>query len=95
VSTQPRVQSLLLSWPHFILRVVRPFVPRSTLYFEVAAPHRLLKQEGTSSLGGLEVTLQLVNYYKAGERAVSVNGKAEASSNRQPARTQLAMRSGG
>jgi hypothetical protein len=32
----------------------------------VAPPHRLLKQEGTTFVGGPEVTTELIRYYIAG-----------------------------
>lgn len=71
VDAQARVQSLLPSWPGFVLRVVQPFVPRNTLYFEATASHRLLKQEGRSSLSGPQVTLELVRYCTAGKKPES------------------------
>ena len=93
VTAQARVQSLLPSWPHFLLRVVQPFVPRNTLYFEAAGPHRLLKQDGTSSLGGPEVSLQLVNYYEAGAGSGSPAVKATPPGD-SLAKTKLALRYG-
>lgn len=69
VSAQADVQTLMPSWPGFVLHIIKPFVPKSTLYFQAAAPHRFLKQQGTTFVGGPETTVQLVRYYIAGSRA--------------------------
>lgn len=69
VSAQADVQTLMPSWPRFVLSMIKPFVPKNTFYFQAIAPHRFLKQEGTAFVGGPEITTQLERYYIAGARA--------------------------
>jgi hypothetical protein len=56
----------LLQRRRFVLHVIKPVIPRNTLYFEAAPPHRLLKQEGATFVGGPEVTTELIRFYIAG-----------------------------
>jgi len=49
-----------------MLHIIKPAVPKDTLYFESTAPFRLLKQEGPIYVGGPEVTTELVRFYTAG-----------------------------
>jgi hypothetical protein len=58
------------NWPRLVLHVIKPVVPKNTLYFEATAPHRLLKQQGTTFVGGPEVTTELIRFYIAGAQPV-------------------------
>ncbi|MGH8013561.1 MAG: hypothetical protein ACREQ4_13780 [Candidatus Binataceae bacterium] len=71
VESQADIATLLPGWPHFLFRVVSPFIPRTTYYFEAHAPYRLLlkEQEGTPLIGGPEANTELVRYYIAGATA--------------------------
>jgi hypothetical protein len=68
VSSQPDVSKLLPNWPHMLLRVVNPFIPATTYYFQCDAPYRFLKkeQQGSAFVGGPEASTELVRYYVAG-----------------------------
>jgi len=66
VTAQVDVATMMPNWPHFILHIIKPAVPKDTLYFESTAPFRLLKQEGPIFVGGPEVTTELVRFYVAG-----------------------------
>jgi hypothetical protein len=65
------VATLMPNWPHFVLHIIKPAVPKDTLYFESTAPFRLIKQEGPIYVGGPEVTTELVRFYTAGAQPVS------------------------
>jgi hypothetical protein len=54
-----------------MLHIIKPAVPKDTLYFESTAPFRLLKQEGPIYVGGPEVTTELVRFYTAGAQPIS------------------------
>ena len=54
------------NWPRFVLHVIKPVIPKNTLYFESTAPYRLLKQQGSTFVGGPEVTTELIRFYIAG-----------------------------
>ena len=60
------VATIMPNWPRFVLDVIKPFVPKVTLYFESTPPYRLLRQQGSTFVGGPEVTTQLVRFYIAG-----------------------------
>ena len=66
VTAKVDITTVMPNWPRFVLQVIKPVIPENTLYFEVAPPHRLLKQEGTTFVGGPEVTTELIRYYIAG-----------------------------
>jgi hypothetical protein len=66
VTAQLDVATMLPNWPHFILHIIKPAVPKDTLYFEATAPYRLLRQEGPIFVGGPEVTTELIRFYLAG-----------------------------
>jgi len=66
VIAQVDVATILPNWPRFVLHVIKPFVPKVTLYFESTPPYRLLKQQGSTFVGGPEVTTELVRFYIAG-----------------------------
>ena len=53
------------NWPRFVLHVLKPFVPKVTLYFESTPPYRLLKQRRSTFVGGPEVTTELTRFYTA------------------------------
>ena len=57
----------LLSWRH----IIKPFVPSNVLYFESTPPYRLLKQQGTTFVGGPEVTTELPRYCVAGAQPIA------------------------
>ena len=52
VTAQVDVATMMPNWPRFILHIIKPAVPKDTLYFESTAPFRLLKQEGPIYIGG-------------------------------------------
>src|ERR1019366_7230936 len=66
VTRPSRIRTGMPNWPRFVLHVIKPVVPKNTLYFEATAPHRLLKQQGTTFVGGPEVTTELIRFYIAG-----------------------------
>jgi hypothetical protein len=78
VTAQVDVGTMMPNWPHFILHIIKPAVPKDTLYFESTAPFRLLKQEGPIYVGGPEVTTELIRYYTAGAQPVSPVAAAPA-----------------
>jgi hypothetical protein len=70
VTAQVDVATVVPNWPHFVLRVIKPVVPKNTLYFEATPPYRLLKQQGATFVGGPEVTTELVRFYVTGAQPV-------------------------
>jgi hypothetical protein len=66
VTAQVDIATVMPNWPRFVLHVIKPVVPKNTLYFEATPPYRLLKQEGTTFVGGPEVTTELIRFYIAG-----------------------------
>jgi len=66
VTAQVDIATVMPNWPHFILDVIKPVVPKNTLYFEATPPYRLLRQKGTTFVGGPEVTTELIRFYIAG-----------------------------
>ena len=66
VIAQVDIATVMPNWPRFILDVIKPAIPRNTLYFEAAPPYRLLKQQGTTFVGGPEVTTELIRFSIAG-----------------------------
>ena len=65
VSAKVDITTIMPNWPRFVLQVIKPVIPKNTLYFEAASPYRLLKQEGTTFVGGPEVTTELIRFYTA------------------------------
>jgi len=65
VPAQVDVATVMPNWPRFVLHVIEPVVPKNTLYFEATPPYRLLKQQGTTFVGGPEVTTELIRFYIA------------------------------
>ena len=85
VTAQVDVATMLPHWPHFILHIIKPAVPKDTLYFESAAPFRLLKQEGPIFVGGPEVVTELMRYYVAGsQQALPIASSNAATSIARP-----------
>jgi hypothetical protein len=78
VSAKVDITTIMPNWPRFVLQVIKPVIPKNTLYFEAAPPYRLLKQEGTTFVGGPEVTTELVRFYTAGAQPVSPIAAAPA-----------------
>jgi hypothetical protein len=66
VTAQVDVATMMPDWPHFILHIIKPAVPKDTVYFDSTAPFRLLKQEGPIFVGGPQVTTELIRFYVAG-----------------------------
>jgi hypothetical protein len=71
VTAQADVGTLMPNWPRFVLRVIKPFVPRNTLYFQSTPPYRLLRQQGTAFVGGPEVTTELIRFYTAAAQPIA------------------------
>lgn len=69
---QVDIATVMPNWPRFVLHVIKPAIPKNTLYFEATRPYRLIKQEGTTFVGGPEVTTELVRFYIAGAPPASV-----------------------
>ena len=65
VIAQVDIATIMPNWPRFVLHVLKPFVPKVTLYFESTPPYRLLKQQGSTFVGGPEVTTELTRFYTA------------------------------
>jgi hypothetical protein len=80
VSAKVDITTVMPNWPRFVLQVIKPVIPKNTLYFEAAPPYRLLKQEGTTFVGGPEVTTELIRFYTAGTQPVTPLAAARASS---------------
>ena len=80
VTAQVDVATMMPNWPRFILHIIKPAVPKDTLYFDSTAPYRLLKQEGPIFIGGPEVTTELVRFYTVGAPPVSTVAAVPASS---------------
>ncbi len=80
VTAKVDITTVMPNWPHFVLQVIKPVIPKNTLYFQAAPPYRLLKQEGTTFVGGPEVTTELIRFYTAGAQPVSPIAAAPADS---------------
>jgi hypothetical protein len=78
VSAKVDITTIMPNWPRFVLQVIKPVIPKNTLYFEAAPPYRLLKQEGTTFVGGPEVTTELIRFYTAEAQPVSPLAAAPA-----------------
>jgi len=65
LTAQVDMATMMPNWPRFILNIIKPFVPKNTLYFEAMPPYRLLKQDGPTFAGGPEVTTELIRFYIA------------------------------
>ena len=80
VSAKVDITTIMPNWPRFVLQVIKPVIPKNTLYFQAAPPYRLLKQEGTTFVGGPEVTTELIRFYTAGTQPISPIATAPAPS---------------
>ncbi len=78
VTAKVDITTVMPNWPRFVLQVIKPVVPKNTLYFEAAPPYRLLKQEGTTFVGGPRVTTELIRFYIAGAQPVVAAAAAAA-----------------
>lgn len=78
VSAKVDITTVMPNWPRFVLQVIKPVIPKNTLYFEAAPPYRLIKQEGTTFVGGPEVTTELIRSYIAGAPPVVASAAAAA-----------------
>jgi hypothetical protein len=76
VTARVDIATIMPNWPRFVLHVIKPVVPKNTLYFEATPPYRLLKQEGTTFVGGPEVTTELIRFYLAGAQSVAATAPA-------------------
>jgi len=79
VTAKVDIATIMPNWPRFVLQVIKPVIPKNTLYFEASPPYRLLKQEGTTFVGGPEVTTELIRFYTAGAHSVSTAAAVQAS----------------
>jgi hypothetical protein len=91
LSAQVDISTVMPNWPRFVLRVIKPVVPKNTLYFQATPPYRLLKQEGTAFLGGPEVTTELIRFYVSGAPPVASSQPAVPASSGQAARIAAAI----
>ena len=80
VTAKVDIATVMPNWPRFVLQVIKPVIPKNTLYFETTPPYRLLKQEGTTFVGGPEVTTELVRFYTAGAAPASTAAAVPAAS---------------
>jgi len=78
VTAKVDITTVMPNWPRFVLQVIKQVIPKNTLYFEAAPPYRLLKQEGTTFVGGPEVTTELIRFYIAGAQPVVASATAAA-----------------
>lgn len=60
---RPNVRSFLPSWPGFILKMINPFLPKETFYFEDKPPYRFVKFQGVPGASGPKIKTELVRYY--------------------------------
>ena len=79
VTAKVDITTIMPNWPRFVLQVIKPVIPKNTLYFEASPPYRMLKQEGTTFVGGPEVTTELIRFYTVGARPISTAAAAQAS----------------
>jgi len=70
VTAQVDIATVMPNWPRFVLHVIKPVIPKNTLYFEATPPYRLLKQEGATFVGGPTVTTELIRYYVVGAQPI-------------------------
>jgi hypothetical protein len=66
VTAQVDIATVMPNWPRFVLHVIKPVVPKNTLYFDATPPYRLLRQEGATFVGGPAVTTELIRFYVVG-----------------------------
>lgn len=64
---RPNVRSFLPSWPGFVLKMLQPFLPRETFYFEAKPPYRFLEFEGVPGASGPKVKTEIVRSYVQGQ----------------------------
>jgi hypothetical protein len=66
VTAQVDIATVMPNWPRFVLHVIKPVVPKNTMYFEATSPHKLLRQKGVTFVGGPAVTTELIRSYVVG-----------------------------
>jgi len=66
VTARVDIATVMPNWSRFILHVIKPVIPKNTLYFQATPPYRLLKQEGVTFVGGPAVTTELIRFYIVG-----------------------------
>jgi hypothetical protein len=71
VIAQVDIATIMPNWPRFVLHVIKPVVPKNVFYFQATPPYRLLKQEGTTFVGGPEVTTELIRFYVVSAQTVA------------------------
>ena len=71
VTAQVDIATVMPNWPRFVLHVIKPVVPKNVFYFQATPPYRLLKQEGTTFVGGPEVTTELIRFYVVSAQTVA------------------------
>ncbi len=91
LTAQVDISTVMPNWPRFVLHVIKPVVPKNTLYFQATPPYRLLKQEGTAFLGGPEVTTELVRFYVSGAPPVAGVVSVAPATQRHGARIAAAL----
>jgi hypothetical protein len=65
VTMRVNPRSILPSWPGFMLKLIRPLLPENVFYFDSQPPHRFLKAEGVTSIGGPQTVTELTNYRRS------------------------------
>jgi hypothetical protein len=66
VMMRSNIQSVLPSWPTFLVKIIQSLLHFSTFYFDASPPHRLLEIDGPGSLGGRDTKTELVRFYTSG-----------------------------
>jgi hypothetical protein len=66
VTAQVDIATVMPNWPRFVLHVIKPVVPKNTMYFEATSPYKLLRQKGVTFVGGPAVTTELIRSYVVG-----------------------------
>jgi hypothetical protein len=77
VIAQIDIATVMPNWPRFVLHVIKPVVPKNTIYFESTPPYRMLKQQGVTFVGGPTVTTELVRFYVVGAPPVVATAPAD------------------
>jgi hypothetical protein len=55
--------SVMKYWPAFLRRLAQPFFPQNILYYDIAAPHRLVKFVGSFGYLAPQVTVEMTRVY--------------------------------
>jgi hypothetical protein len=73
VMMRPSVRSFLPSWPGFALKLIQPFLPKETFYFEAKAPYRFLAFEGVPGAAGPKMKTTIVRSYVQGRAGSAIS----------------------